>query len=171
MATKTADGVEMVIGQRLYGWIKLDGGSVCTEWDVVAATDGARSVGETMMLRPALNPDPVIARFQSRQTGLIGGLSKLLFASRENYDASQRAHHAAAAARRLVRDAQRAEQDNRRARYQAMCGRLYDEAMAVAVDADDMDVVEHHCQGHADRLREFIAARKVASDRIVIRET
>ena len=38
--------------------------------------------------------------------------------------------------------------------------RLYDAAMRLAADVDDMDCVEHYCQGHIDRLRDFIDARK-----------
>ena len=38
--------------------------------------------------------------------------------------------------------------------------RLYAQALALASDEDDIDVVEHYCQGHIDRLKTFIEARK-----------
>lgn len=52
------------------------------------------------------------------------------------------------------------ERAKRRARAQNYHDKLYQRAMELAADVDDMDCVEHHCQGHIDRLKEFIAARK-----------
>lgn len=56
----------------------------------------------------------------------------------------------------------RADEDRikRRRRAEYYHDKLYDRAMQLAVDEDDMDVVEHYCQGHIDRLKEFIAARE-----------
>lgn len=52
------------------------------------------------------------------------------------------------------------ERQKRRDRAQNYHDKLYARAMELATDVDDMDVVEHYCQGHIDRLKEFIAARE-----------
>ena len=58
--------------------------------------------------------------------------------------------------RRLADEAAATE---RRRNLEKLHDRLYGEAMQLAADEDDMDVVEHYCQGSVTRLREFISAR------------
>lgn len=52
----------------------------------------------------------------------------------------------------------------RHARAEAYHDHLYAQAMSLAADVDDMDVVEHYCQGNIDRLKGFIAARQGATE-------
>jgi len=61
------------------------------------------------------------------------------------------------------RERQNHDQEAKRAtakHMETLADKLYGEAMALAADVDDMDVVEHYCQGNVKRLREFIASRK-----------
>ena len=58
---------------------------------------------------------------------------------------------------------QRAEAARRDTERRALADELYARAMSLAAgDVDDMDCVEHYCQGNVQRLREFIAARATA---------
>lgn len=61
----------------------------------------------------------------------------------------------------IEQEATQYEKDNpqKKSKCRNYHDRLYDKAMSLAVDADDMDVVEHYCQGHIDRLKTFIDAR------------
>jgi hypothetical protein len=76
-----------------------------------------------------------------------------VFVTREEAD-----QRAAEQRRDREQQAQKAEAARRSARDEH--DRLYDAAMRLAADVDDMDCVEHYCQGHTTRLCDFIDARE-----------
>jgi hypothetical protein len=78
------------------------------------------------------------------------------------YASPRSALDAEAAHRAAARETlERAKAKNRRRKAsRGNVDALYGEALALADGTEDMDVLEHDCQGNAARLREFIAARK-----------
>lgn len=150
--TLTADGVAITGGMTLYGYARCEGGGVCEEWVTSEAVFDGLGDAPRLAIAPARRP---------HQRAVLAACGiRPLYASRERYDAAQAEYRAAAQAARDRRDRMAAERAARRTRYEALCDRLYDEAVSLADDDDDRDVLEHDCQGHADRLREFIAARR-----------
>jgi len=153
----TADGVELVAGMTVYAYRRMENGTPVDTFRIGYEV----IVGESE--KPVWTWAPVVRGQVGRPAVLGDYIPGDVFADRAAYDADQ----AQRAAARAEYGRQRREAREKRAasarRYEAMCDRLYAEAMSLAVDTDDMDVVEHHCQGHADRLRTFIESRRATA--------
>lgn len=81
------------------------------------------------------------------------------YATRDEAEAELAQKRETAEVRRAGKDKRAKEQTSRRRRAEHYHDKLYARAMELAADVDDIDVVEHYCQGHIDRLKRFIDAR------------
>jgi len=154
-AMRTADGVQ--IGSepmRVWGRIEWRD-NIHEAWEVCRRHHALLGM-EVEQMRPV---DPESGQ-PLAEWGMLPTAD--LYADRAAYEAAEakrRADLAKAYARARAKRTQRAK---RAARLAGVCDRLYQEAQALAQDIEDLELLEHDCQGNAARLREFIAARKKA---------
>ena len=149
---RTVDGEPLRDGMRVYAWLRLPSGHECACWIV------ERRVIAWIGSEPIWHMRPDVAGHENVPAAPIPD-SVMLYAGEPAYRASQQRYHEARAAERAAREVRQAARAKRARHAAVIAGDLYGQAMALAADYDDMDVVEHYCQGNIARLREFIAAR------------